>query len=85
MEISRRDFARLASTAVVFRAARASAAEPNVFVAGQDLPVNLDPHQVLDVQAVVNALNAYDNLYRYEDNPPKMRPWLAEVRRAYLG
>ncbi len=78
MEISRRDFARLASTAVVFRAARASAAEPNV-------PVNLDPHQVLDVQAVVNALNAYDNLYRYEDNPPKMRPWLAEVRRAYLG
>jgi peptide/nickel transport system substrate-binding protein len=78
MEISRRDFARLASAAVVFRAARASAAEPSVFVAGQDLPVNLDPHQVLDVQAVVNALNAYDNLYRYEDNPPKMQPWLAE-------
>ena len=24
------------------------------------------------------ALNAYDNLYRYEDNPPKMQPWLAE-------
>jgi hypothetical protein len=43
-----------------------------------NLSANLDPHQILDVGATDYALNTYDNLYRYEDNPPKMRPWLAE-------
>ncbi len=25
------------------------------------------------------SLNTYDNLYRYEDNPPKMQLWLATI------
>jgi len=54
----------------VFRVARAKSADADIFVPGQNLPANLDPHQILDVGAADYALNAYDNLYRYEDNPP---------------
>jgi peptide/nickel transport system substrate-binding protein len=78
MRISRREFGALTGAALVFRAAHAEAADPDIFVPGQNLPANLDPHQILDVGATDYALNAYDNLYRYEDNPPKMQPWLAE-------
>jgi peptide/nickel transport system substrate-binding protein len=79
MQISRREFGALAAAALAFRAARAGAADAGAgaFVAGMDLPANLDPAQILDVQATMYALNAYDNLYRYEGNPPEMRPWLA--------
>ena len=38
----------------------------------------LDPHQVFDVGRVAVRLNLYDGLYRWEDNPPKIQPWLAE-------
>ena len=24
------------------------------------------------------SLNTYDNLYRYQGNPPKLEPWLAQ-------
>ncbi len=78
MRISRRGFAALAGAALVFRVARAKSADADIFVPGQNLPANLDPHQILDVGATGYALNGYDNLYRYEDNPPKMQPWLAE-------
>jgi peptide/nickel transport system substrate-binding protein len=78
MQMSRREFAALAAAAVAFRARFAGAAAADAFVAGQDLPANLDPHQILDVGMTQYALNTYDNLYRYEDNPPRMQPWLAE-------
>ncbi|HXO91848.1 MAG TPA: ABC transporter substrate-binding protein [Stellaceae bacterium] len=77
IKISRREFGALASAALLFRTQRAVAGEPGVFVFGQDLPANLDPHQIQDLGMTQYALNTYDNLYRYEDNPPKMRPWLA--------
>jgi peptide/nickel transport system substrate-binding protein len=77
MRISRREFATLAGAAMVVGPASARAGAPNIFVPGFNLPANLDPHQILDVGATGYALNAYDNLYRYEDNPPKMQPWLA--------
>lgn len=38
----------------------------------------LDPHQTFDVGRVAVRLNLYDGLYRWQDNPPKMEPWLAE-------
>ena len=38
----------------------------------------LDPHQTFDVGRVPVRLNLYDGLYRWEDNPPKIQPWLAE-------
>ena len=60
------------------RSIPARAANPDVLVPGWDLPANLDPHQVLDVPAENCAFNLYDNLYRYEDNPPQLTPWLAE-------
>jgi peptide/nickel transport system substrate-binding protein len=77
MHISRREFGMLAGAAMAFRARRAAASDPSVFVTGMDLPANLDPAQILDVQSTQLALNAYDNLYRYEGNPAKMQPWLA--------
>ena len=62
----------------MFRGRSADAAtDPSVFVTGMDLPANLDPAQILDVQSTQMGLNVYDNLYRYEDNPAKIQPWLA--------
>jgi peptide/nickel transport system substrate-binding protein len=77
MQLSRREFGVLAAAAVAFRARRASASDPTTFVTGMDLPANLDPAQILDVQSTQWGLNVYDNLYRYEGNPAKMEPWLA--------
>src|SRR5947207_13412654 len=56
----------------------AFAADPTTFVSGNALPANLDPHQVYDVPMQGLMLNAYDNLYRYQGDPPKIVPWLAE-------
>ena len=53
------------------------AAQPGVLVTGDNLPANLDPHQIFDVPMQLYSLNAYDNLYRYEGNPPELKPWLA--------
>ena len=78
MRITRRQFGATAGAAVLLRNAQATAAQADVLVPGWDLPGNIDPHQVLDVPAENVAFNLYDNLYRYEDNPPKIEPWLAE-------
>ena len=57
---------------------RAYAADPTTLVSATQLPVNLDPHQVFDVPMQGLMLNAYDNLYRYQGDPPEIVPWLAE-------
>jgi hypothetical protein len=49
MSISRREFGVLGAAALAFRARHANAGERDVFVFGQDLPANLDPHQILDL------------------------------------
>ncbi|HEX9867278.1 MAG TPA: ABC transporter substrate-binding protein, partial [Candidatus Tectomicrobia bacterium] len=38
----------------------------------------LDPHIKYDVPAAAFNLNVYDNLLRYQGNPPESIPWLAE-------
>ena len=53
-------------------------AQDNALIWGDDLPANLDPHGPYDTIASFIQLNVYDNLYRYEGNPPKLQPWLAE-------
>src|SRR5713226_4046133 len=78
MRLSRREFAAFAGAATLFGPAAARAGAPNIFVPGQNMPANLDPHQILDLGATAYALNVYDNLFRYEDNPAKMQPWLVE-------
>src|SRR5687767_3832002 len=55
-----------------------NAAAPGVLVSGDNLPTNLDPHQIFDVPMQLYSLNTYDNLYRYQGNPPKLEPWLAQ-------
>ena len=47
-------------------------------MSGFQLPANLDPHQVFDVPMQAMMLNTYDNLYRYQNDPPEIVPWLAE-------
>jgi peptide/nickel transport system substrate-binding protein len=55
-----------------------SRAADQVMVWGDALPKNLDPHDPYDVPAALIQLNVYDNLYRYQGNPPQLQPWLAE-------
>jgi peptide/nickel transport system substrate-binding protein len=59
-----------------------AAAQNNVLVWGDALPSNLDPHDPYDVPSALIQLNVYDNLYRYEGNPPQLQPWLAESNTA---
>ena len=61
-------------TAVLAVAPQARAAQPGFLVTGDNLPTNLDPHQVFDVPMQLYSLNTYDNLYRYEGNPPQLKP-----------
>src|SRR5712671_3561204 len=78
MRLSRREFAAIAGAATLFGPVTARAGAPDIFVPGQNMPANLDPHQILDLGATAYALNVYDNLFRYENNPAKMQPWLVE-------
>jgi ABC-type transport system substrate-binding protein len=59
-----------------------AAGQDNVMVWGDGLPANLDPHDPYDVPAALIQLNVYDNLYRYQGNPPQLQPWLAESHSA---
>jgi peptide/nickel transport system substrate-binding protein len=67
-----------AMAAILVTAPQAHAAQPGVLVTGDNLPTNLDPHQIFDVPMMLYSLNAYDNLYRYQGNPPVLKPWLAQ-------
>jgi peptide/nickel transport system substrate-binding protein len=70
---------KIALMAVLAGSHPAAAEQANSkLVWGDNLPGGLDPHVVFDTTMQFYMLNAYDNLYRYEDNPPKIVPWLAE-------
>ena len=73
--------AALLAIAALASVPAAMAADPKpqtfVFVQGTEYD-NLDPHAVFDQSRVASRLNLYDGLYRWEDNPPKLQPWLAE-------
>src|SRR5262249_29637023 len=68
----------LAAVLAIAAAPNARANQPGVLTTGDNLPANLDPHQIFDVPMQFYSLNAYDNLYRYEGNPPQLKPWLAQ-------
>jgi peptide/nickel transport system substrate-binding protein len=55
-----------------------AAAQQRPMVWGDTLAATLDPHAVFDVPSQYILLNAYDGLYRYQNNPPELVPWLAE-------
>jgi peptide/nickel transport system substrate-binding protein len=63
-------------------AAGPAAGQDQVMVWGDALPAKLDPHDPYDVPAALIQLNVYDNLYRYQGNPPQLQPWLAESHTA---
>ena len=72
---------RLAAAAVVaigiVAAAPAHAGGKFVF-ANSSAYDTLDPHAIFDVGRVASRINLYDGLMRWQDNPPKLEPWLAE-------
>ena len=68
----------MALAAWLLMASSADAGPPGVLVSGDNLPANVDPHQIFDVPMQLFSLNTYDNLYRYQGNPPKLEPWLAQ-------
>lgn len=78
MSIWRRIGGAAALAALIAFAPQAMAGPPGVLVSGDNLPANVDPHQVFDVPMQLYSLNVYDNLYRYEGNPPQLEPWLAQ-------
>jgi len=75
--ITRRGLAALSASALALRALPARAAG-DTFVSAWALPANIDPHQVFDVPMQTVMFNVYDNLYRYQNDPPEIVPWLAE-------
>src|SRR5215510_14020230 len=76
----RRSLSTLAALAALIAVTppAAEAGPPGVLVTGDNLPANVDPHQIFDVPMQFYSLNTYDNLYRYEGNPPELVPWLAK-------
>src|SRR4029077_19929686 len=78
MSTWRRVFGLAALGALGAVAPPAMAGPPGVLVTGDNLPANVDPHQIFDVPMQFYSLNTYDNLYRYQGNPPKLEPWLAQ-------
>jgi peptide/nickel transport system substrate-binding protein len=74
-----RKLALLASIVMALGGGCLSAQAANDFLTWADtLPHSLDPHAVFDTEMQFVIYNVYDGLYRYEDNPPKLEPWLAE-------
>jgi peptide/nickel transport system substrate-binding protein len=70
---------RLAFLGMALLAALPAAAQaPRPLVWGDTLPATLDPHAIFDVPSQFVLLNVYDGLYRYQSNPPRLEPWLAE-------
>ena len=49
------------------------------FVATWNAADILDPHVKYDGSTTAFSLNLYDNLLRYQGNPPEIVPWLAET------
>jgi peptide/nickel transport system substrate-binding protein len=74
--LTRRGLGVLSAAALTARAVPGYASG-DTFVSGFGLPANLDPHQIFDVPMQGIILNAYDGLYRYENDPPEIVPWLA--------
>src|SRR5262245_64657769 len=64
-------YTTLFRSAVMAVAPPSLAGPPGVLVTGDNLPANVDPHQIFDVPMQFYSLNTYDNLYRYQGNPPK--------------
>ncbi len=63
--------------------AQTAAASRFVFANESDYDT-MDPHAAFDVGRVAVRLNIYDGLMRWQKNPAKLEPWLAESTRSRL-
>jgi peptide/nickel transport system substrate-binding protein len=84
--LSRRAFLQAAGVSTVALSALGltvkvahGATDTSTYIFGQASEYDtLDPHLVFDVGRVASRINLYDSLLRWEDNPPRLQPWLAE-------
>jgi peptide/nickel transport system substrate-binding protein len=65
------------TVSLVPAASVAGAASRFVFANESDYDT-MDPHVAFDVGRVAVRLNVYDGLMRWQDNPAKLEPWVAE-------
>src|SRR5258708_22265351 len=56
----------------------AARAEDTVLRWSDNLTASIDPHALYDTNIAFIRLNAYDTLFRYDGNPPEIKPALAE-------
>ena len=82
MSLNRREAGLLSLAGLLASTLEVDAATPGTLVRSDNQPQSLDPHAVFDVPMMGYALNTYDTLYRYLDNPAKLTPWLAESHSA---
>lgn len=75
----------LAGMSVTERQHAWAVGERTRFVSTWNAPDILDPHVKYDVGAAAFNLNIYDNLLRYQGNPPEIVPWLAESHEVTDG
>ena len=78
--LSRTGFGGLAAASLTaLRHTQGEAVEKSAkFVVTWNAFDTMDPHVKQDVSAAAFNLNIYDNLLRYQGNPPAIVPWLAE-------
>ena len=79
MELTRRDTVTLGVATMLATAARARAAEPDTLVSGDNLPQNLDPHQVFDVpMQALDAEHLRQAVPLRGQSARRCVPWLAD-------
>ena len=71
-------FSLLALAACLGLAPTATSAQSRFVFANESDYDTVDPHASFDVGRVAVRLNLYDGLMRWQDNPAKLEPWIAE-------
>ena len=71
-------FSLLAVAAGLGLAPAVASAQSRFVFANESDYDTVDPHASFDVGRVAVRLNLYDGLMRWQDNPAKLEPWIAE-------
>ena len=70
--------AGIASLALTVGLGQASVAQTRFVFANESDYDTVDPHAAFDVGRIAVRLNVYDGLMRWQSNPAKLEPWIAE-------
>ena len=70
--------AGIASLALVGSLGQSAVAQTRFVFANESDYDTMDPHAAFDVGRIAVRLNVYDGLMRWQSNPAKLEPWIAE-------